>query len=211
MILLSTLRRHLNNSLIDLLDRSGFFSSNTIKTNEIVSWDFKRLFHIKTWANTLLLGLFFGLFFGLQKHSAFALTYQPYQRYSNLLSVILMNLVFLIYSVFIIFMIDFIDSGSITNSWQAINAKLQIDYWQIVLMLFFIVVMLIGGGLLYSPLFQHFYFRLAVYYEGNMPLDWVDFFDKMRGQGILEKDGGAWRFRHQLLQNWFLEKRGGRS
>jgi hypothetical protein len=57
-------------------------------------------------------------------------------------------------------------------------------------------------ALLLSPLLQHFILRFLLWQEGKIPLRWVSLLNKLDEKtGILEKDGGQWRFRHQLLQD----------
>lgn len=59
-------------------------------------------------------------------------------------------------------------------------------------------------GYLYgSGFFKHFILRVCFWIEGSMPLRWRSFFNTCSQVGILEKDGGGWRFRHQLLQDYF--------
>jgi predicted negative regulator of RcsB-dependent stress response len=52
---------------------------------------------------------------------------------------------------------------------------------------------------------KHFPLRIALYFEDAMPLKYAKFLDYVSGLGILEKDGGQWRFRHQHLQEYFAE------
>lgn len=63
-----------------------------------------------------------------------------------------------------------------------------------------------------SPLFPHFIVRFFLYIEGDIPLRYVTFLNKVCGRdrgikkgtlstGLMEKDGGEWRFRHQLIQD----------
>jgi len=42
-----------------------------------------------------------------------------------------------------------------------------------------------------------------------MPLRWVSFFKYATSARILEQDGGQWRFRHQILQDYFAGRYGG--
>ncbi len=72
-----------------------------------------------------------------------------------------------------------------------------------------IIVVIIVIALI-SPLFtsfsKHFVLRLALYLEKKMPLRWVSFFRYATSARILEQDGGQWRFRHQILQDYFAER-----
>lgn len=70
-------------------------------------------------------------------------------------------------------------------------------------------VIAVGGavfllmGLLTTPLLRHLILRLSLYCEGAIPLRFATFLDYAADAGILEKDGGQWRFRHQNLQDFF--------
>ncbi len=48
--------------------------------------------------------------------------------------------------------------------------------------------------------------RIALFIQQKLPLRWVTFFTYATDARILEQDGGQWRFRHQILQDYFLEK-----
>ncbi len=53
-----------------------------------------------------------------------------------------------------------------------------------------------------SPLLSHFALRLVLFMEGAIPWRLVTFLDTVAAKtGLLEKDGGQWRFRHQLIQD----------
>ena len=68
---------------------------------------------------------------------------------------------------------------------------------------------LLGGmvaGLLETALFKHFILRFALNQEQKLPLRWVSFFTYATKARILEQDGGQWRFRHQILEDYFLEE-----
>lgn len=54
------------------------------------------------------------------------------------------------------------------------------------------------------PLFKHSVLRLCFYFQGVMPLKYAAFLDYAAEIGILEKDGGQWRFRHQDIQETFI-------
>ena len=51
------------------------------------------------------------------------------------------------------------------------------------------------------------FLRFFLYREGSMPLQYVTFLDTIAEQsGLMEKDGGQWRFRHQLIQDYLSER-----
>ena len=61
-----------------------------------------------------------------------------------------------------------------------------------------------------SPIFAHFILRIILYSETAIPRKYATFLGKVSSDtGLLEKDGGLWRYRHQLIQNsladWFEE------
>jgi hypothetical protein len=55
---------------------------------------------------------------------------------------------------------------------------------------------------------KHLTLRLCLSLEGAMPLRYARFLDYATDLGILEREGGQWRFRHQLLQAHFADRRG---
>jgi len=59
---------------------------------------------------------------------------------------------------------------------------------------------------LLTSFFYHFLLRLALYLEKKMPLRWVSFFKYATSARILEQGGGQWRFRHQILQDYFARR-----
>ena len=59
--------------------------------------------------------------------------------------------------------------------------------------------------LMKMPLIQHFILRIALALEKKAPLKYVKFLNSATEVRILEKDGGYWRFRHQLIQDYFAE------
>ncbi len=104
------------------------------------------------------------------------------------------------------------------------------QFWRDAFPQFFVVSMLMGVGvyttdnsywgflagpflgpffsiILGSPIFQHTCLRLALWLETAIPLKLVTFLDAVSVTGLMIKDGGKWRFRHQLihdsLADWF--------
>ncbi|HKR15481.1 MAG TPA: NACHT domain-containing protein [Pyrinomonadaceae bacterium] len=65
-----------------------------------------------------------------------------------------------------------------------------------------VALMLIFGlvGLFRTPMFKHSILRLCLSLEGRMPLRYARFLNYATELGILEREGGHWRFRHQILQ-----------
>ncbi len=58
-------------------------------------------------------------------------------------------------------------------------------------------------GFILSKIYLHFVLRFCFYLEGSMPLRFVDFLEFSTNLRILEQDGGQWRFRHKILQDYF--------
>ena len=58
-------------------------------------------------------------------------------------------------------------------------------------------------NLLGSSLYKHLMLRFCLWLEGSMPIRYVNFLDYCSEIRILEKDGGRWRFRHQILADYF--------
>jgi hypothetical protein len=52
---------------------------------------------------------------------------------------------------------------------------------------------------------NHFHLRRILRRRGYIPKDWVRFLQTATEHHILESDGGSWRFRHRILQDYFLE------
>ncbi|MEM7015965.1 MAG: hypothetical protein AAF512_01340, partial [Pseudomonadota bacterium] len=56
-----------------------------------------------------------------------------------------------------------------------------------------------------SSLFSHIVLRYCLWREKVLPFRFVQFFDFCVDLRLLERDGGYWRFRHQILQEHFAE------
>jgi NACHT domain-containing protein len=61
-------------------------------------------------------------------------------------------------------------------------------------------------GLFKAPLLKHSALRVCLALEGVMPLRYVEFLNYATELRILEKEGGQWRFRHQILQDYFARR-----
>lgn len=55
------------------------------------------------------------------------------------------------------------------------------------------------------PMVAHACLRLAIFLEGSLPLRLVHFLNEMTERRLLESDGGSWRFRHKILQDYFAK------
>ncbi|WP_367390113.1 hypothetical protein [Lewinella sp. LCG006] len=58
---------------------------------------------------------------------------------------------------------------------------------------------------LHFSIIQHFHLRRILYKKGLLPWRLVDFLNEATKNNILESDGGSWRFRHRILQDYFAE------
>jgi len=54
-----------------------------------------------------------------------------------------------------------------------------------------------------SPLFRHIVVRLILASQGKIPIRYATFLNRVSNVGLMEKDGGQWRFRHQMIQEYF--------
>jgi hypothetical protein len=54
-----------------------------------------------------------------------------------------------------------------------------------------------------SALIKHLAVRCLLFLQGKAPLRYRRFLDEVARTGLMERDGGEWRFRHQLIQNLF--------
>lgn len=64
--------------------------------------------------------------------------------------------------------------------------------------------LLIGiSSVVTTPLGRHLVVRLCLSLEHRMPLRYATFLDYACEAGILENEGGHWRFRHQMVQYYF--------
>ncbi len=63
------------------------------------------------------------------------------------------------------------------------------------------------GGLIFgwSAVIQHYSLRFALWREGVIPLNYVRFLSQCHDALLLQRDGGIFRFRHPLLQDYFAD------
>jgi hypothetical protein len=60
------------------------------------------------------------------------------------------------------------------------------------------------GALRFSIL-QHFHLRFLLYRKGLLPLRFVKLLKQATSNHLLESDGGSWRFRHRILQDYLAD------
>lgn len=58
----------------------------------------------------------------------------------------------------------------------------------------------------FSLIFRHFVIRLICAIKIDLPLRLATFLNEMTARHIFESDGGSWRFRHKILQDYFIQK-----
>jgi GTPase SAR1 family protein len=61
-------------------------------------------------------------------------------------------------------------------------------------------------GLFRTAMVKHLVLRLCLFWEYRMPLRYARFLDYAADLGILERERGQWRFRHQILQVHFAQR-----
>jgi hypothetical protein len=61
-------------------------------------------------------------------------------------------------------------------------------------------------GLFRTPIFRHMVLRICLRAESAMPLRYASFLNYGADLRLLERDGGQWRFRHHILQLYFLNR-----
>ncbi len=59
---------------------------------------------------------------------------------------------------------------------------------------------------LHFSILLHFLLRFQLFWQGVLPWKLVQFLNEMKGYHILESDGASWRFRHRLIQDYFMTR-----
>lgn len=186
-----------------------------IKAEDIVHLDFTKLLDWRGWLKVLAIslvlgfifsftftwigGLFiallyglFGVFENLKSITKFARLEYPYQRIKGGMKINLALMVLIL--LLTIGVMLFLHSSKT----DALSMKLL---WVSTLLSFFLFLPLIR-----QALFRHSILRLALYLEHKMPLKYVTFLTYGAKTGVLEEEGGQWRFRHQNLQDYFANQ-----
>lgn len=70
-----------------------------------------------------------------------------------------------------------------------------------------VIVVSILIGLFQTALVRHIFLRICLKAEGATPLRYLRFLDYATSLGVLEREGGQWRFRHQILQDYLAGDR----
>jgi len=152
-----------------------------------------------------ILGSFGGLWYGLVTGflnelsiiKDFALTQSPFKKLrSGLLFHPLRWSVILFLAAFSLFVL-------LTKLYVILKADIGMSQFIITLVVLDWVQLGLVIGFLSTPFFKHFVLRYSLHEEGSIPLRYVAFLNYATKLRILERDGGQWRFRHQILQNHF--------
>ncbi len=53
---------------------------------------------------------------------------------------------------------------------------------------------------------RHLLLRVVLWYSNFLPLDFLTFLREMDARHIFESPGGSWRFRHKILQDYFIQE-----
>ncbi len=61
-------------------------------------------------------------------------------------------------------------------------------------------------AILTSPLYKHIILRTILYFKGLIPARFCPFLNEVSKTNLMEKDGGQWRFRHQMIQEYLAKK-----
>ncbi|AEE51556.1 NACHT domain-containing protein [Haliscomenobacter hydrossis] len=137
------------------------------------------------------LGLVIGLNIDLAEHAAFSAVKTPYHRLNS--RIIAEASRWMIIALCMLLLIQY-GADSIQK------------FYDFLYYLGFGIPISIFLGLTLTAFFKHLILRLCLYWEKKLPLRWVSFFSYATSARILEQDGGQWRFRHQILQDYFAGK-----
>lgn len=148
---------------------------------------------------SLLLGIISGVFNGfVESFYSVKRSPQVYKPYKRFYSPFLFNfLAFAIPSILISTLIFFLVTGIPDINFGNENFQTYtISIWVILAIALII-------GIYNNPILKHFALRAILFSLGKMPLRYRTFLNKVAKTGVMEKDGGQWRFRHQLIQDFF--------
>lgn len=122
------------------------------------------------------------------KIKGFLEIHHPYQR---LLSGVLLNCV----KIALIVLLLSVTNVLILFGWGGVSSK------AICIIAFFGLLI----GFVFSSICRHFILRIFLFVEGSLPLRLVHFLDFATDElRFLEREGGRWRFRHQILKDYFI-------
>jgi tetratricopeptide (TPR) repeat protein len=161
---------------------SGFFvETSFIATHDNVKWSFSHYFNAikKNLENSLIVGLFIGL--------VVVIVVGFVVNFLTSLVVGLAVVLIVVLSVSFNFYLRVNNSGliQIKEPYQRFKASARVLHFSII---------------------QHYHLLYLLDKKGHLPFKLVSFLNDMTKQKFLESDGITWRFRHRLLQDFFVEK-----
>lgn len=154
-------------------------------------------------------GFIFGILLGIlricRETARFVNIHSPYQR---LRAGIIFNILQLVVVGWCFYFLNHVHK--LPNYWRS-STEFHVSSLFPPTFLLFLIFGLIG--LFRTPLLKHLTLRVCMTLEGAMPLRYAGFLDYAKDLGVLERDRGQWRFRHQILQDYFAQsfKKGGRG
>jgi hypothetical protein len=81
-----------------------------------------------------------------------------------------------------------------------VSSKFSPGEWPAFLLVLSVVLILYN--FIFTSVGKHFLLRILLWFEGAIPFQLIHFLDIVSTKtGLMEKDGGNWRFRHQLIQD----------
>jgi hypothetical protein len=139
-------------------------------------------------------GTLLGIFRACRKIARFAKIKSPYQRLRagiifNMLQLIVIAVVFIClqFGLFLLVL--------------SVGGKIKFPFGPGITIVTFGLL-----GLFRTPILKHAALRICLTLEGAMPLRYADFLSYATELRILETDDGQWRFRHQILQDYFTSR-----
>lgn len=137
----------------------------------------------------------------LTEVSSFSITKTPYHRFKQ---EVLFNVIQWLSIIFIFFLItatafEYFLTNTFVGYFLTTAFTVNNDWISIGVII----------GLYNTALINHLILRLCLFLEQKLPLQLVHFLQYTTQARILEQDGGQWRFRHQILQDYFAERWGG--
>lgn len=73
-------------------------------------------------------------------------------------------------------------------------------------LIFIVPVTIVIATIFWSKLLQFFFLYIVMKYEYGLPYRPIKFMNYMADKtGLIEREGVKWRFKHKLIQEWFVE------
>jgi hypothetical protein len=99
---------------------------------------------------------------------------------------------------------------------MGVSGLISFKYWNdssinIIYLLFISLIFGFFISLIINPMIQFLSVRIVQVIEKSTPFGLVKFLNTVSKTGLMEKEGGQWRFRHKLIQDEFYHKYNGNS